>query len=38
MVHEGRWQLVKTDDGKFLAVPPQLDLFTARRSPGHQVA
>jgi hypothetical protein len=27
MVHEGRWQLVKTDDGKFLAVPPTMDLF-----------
>jgi hypothetical protein len=26
MVHEGRWQLVKTDDGKMLAIPPQLDL------------
>jgi len=27
MVHEGSWQLVKTDDGKILAVPPQLDLY-----------
>jgi hypothetical protein len=27
MVHEGRWQLVKTDDGTMLAVPPQLDLY-----------
>jgi len=27
MVHEGRWQLVKTDEGTFLAVPPQLDLY-----------
>ena len=26
MVHEGRWQLIKTDDGKMLAIPPQLDL------------
>ena len=26
MVHEGNWQLVKTDDGKMLAIPPQLDL------------
>jgi hypothetical protein len=31
MVHEGRWQLVKTDDGKMLAIPPQLDLH-------HQIA
>jgi hypothetical protein len=28
MVHEGKWQLVKTDDGKFLAIPPTMDLFT----------
>jgi hypothetical protein len=27
MAHEGKWQLVKTDDGRFLAIPPQLDLF-----------
>src|SRR3984893_8077480 len=27
MVHEGRWQLVRTDDGNFLAIPPQLDLY-----------
>jgi len=25
MVHEGGWQLVKTEDGEFLAVPPQLE-------------
>jgi hypothetical protein len=38
MVHEGQWQLVRTDGGKFLAVPPQLNLVGARRSPGHQIA
>ena len=27
MVHEGNWQLVKTDDGNMLAIPPQLDLY-----------
>jgi hypothetical protein len=27
LVHEGKWQLVKTDDGQMLAVPPQMDLF-----------
>ena len=27
MVHEGNWQLVKTDHGNLLAVPPQLDLY-----------
>jgi hypothetical protein len=34
MVHEGKWQLVKTDDGQILAIPPQLDLHqqVARRS------
>ena len=35
MVHEGNWQLVKTDDGKILAVPPQLDLYgQLARGPG----
>ena len=39
MVHEGQWQLVKTDDGKFLAIPPQLDLFEQlRRGSGTEVA
>src|SRR4029077_4835375 len=27
MVHEGKWQLVKTDDGQLLAIPPQLERF-----------
>jgi hypothetical protein len=27
MVHEGKWQLVKTDEGVFLAIPPQLDVY-----------
>jgi hypothetical protein len=27
MAHEGKWQLVKTDDGKYLAIPPQLDIY-----------
>ena len=26
MVHEGQWQLIKTDDGRILALPPRLDL------------
>ena len=26
MVHEGQWQLIKTEDGKLFAIPPQLDL------------
>jgi hypothetical protein len=27
LVHEGGWQLVKTDGGGMHAVPPQMDLF-----------
>src|ERR1700682_1774322 len=27
MAHEGKWQLVKTGDGQFLAIPPQLDIY-----------
>jgi hypothetical protein len=27
MVHEGRWQLVKAEDGRLLTVPPTMDLF-----------
>ena len=27
LVHEGKWQLIKTESGGLLAVPPQLDLF-----------
>ncbi len=39
MVHEGKWQLVKTDEGKFLAIPPQLDIYEQlARGPGTEVA
>jgi hypothetical protein len=34
MVHEGKWQLVKTDDEKILAIPPQLDLYQRGLSAG----
>jgi hypothetical protein len=27
LVHEGKWQLVKTEHGEIFAVPPQMDLF-----------
>jgi hypothetical protein len=27
MAHEGKWQLVRTDKGEFLAIPPQLDVY-----------
>ena len=46
MVHEGGWQLVKTDDGngagrgqEMLAIPPQLDLYQQlARGPGLKAA
>src|SRR5207247_4153781 len=27
MVHEGKWQIVRTDVGQFVTVPPQMDIF-----------
>jgi hypothetical protein len=27
MVHEGKWQVIKTDDGHVLAIPPQMDML-----------
>ena len=27
LVHEGRWQIVRGDDGQFLVIPPQPDLL-----------
>jgi len=27
MVHEGGWQIARTEDGDYVTVPPQLDLF-----------
>ena len=27
MVHEGKWQLVRSDDGRMLTIPPALALF-----------
>jgi hypothetical protein len=43
MTHEGKWQLVLTDEGKILAIPPQLDLFRKfsrqpARAPGTDTA
>jgi hypothetical protein len=34
LVHEGKWQLIKTESGGLLAVPPQLDLFRRLASGG----
>jgi hypothetical protein len=36
MVHEGNWQLVKTDDGQLLAIPPTFDSRATARSPGQR--
>ncbi len=39
LVHEGGWQLVKTDDGGMHAVPPQLDIFQQlARGPDNEAA
>jgi uncharacterized protein DUF222/HNH endonuclease len=39
LVHEGRWQLVKTDDSRMLAVPPTLDVYEQlARGPGDNTA
>ena len=27
MVHEGGWQIVRQEDGEYLVIPPQLDVF-----------
>ncbi|SRR5712692_1112079 len=27
LVHEGKWQIVRGDDGQYLVIPPQLDLL-----------
>jgi hypothetical protein len=39
MVREGQWQLVKTDDGQILAIPPQLNVYKQlARGAGVEVA
>jgi len=39
MVHEGGWQLIKSDDGQMLAIRPQLDLYQQlARGPGLKAA
>jgi Domain of unknown function (DUF222) len=34
MVHEGRWQLVKQDDGNYLTIPPPYRVDQWARAPG----
>jgi hypothetical protein len=31
MVHEGKWQLVRADDGRMLAIPPTVRFGTERQ-------
>ena len=39
MVHEGGWQMVKTDDRQILTIPPQLDIYQQlARGPGVRAA
>lgn len=39
MVHEGKWQIVRTDDDQYLAIPPQLDIFRhLARAPDSEAA
>jgi hypothetical protein len=33
MVHEGKWQLVRGDDGRFLTIPPTVTFGPASRGP-----
>jgi len=33
MVHEGNWQLVRGDDGRFLTIPPTISFGPAARGP-----
>jgi hypothetical protein len=37
MVHEGRWQLVRTDDGRWLTVPPSTFFPMARGPDGRRL-
>ena len=39
MVHEGGWQIVRTDDDRYVTVPPQMDMFRQpARGPDTDVA
>jgi hypothetical protein len=33
MVHEGKWQLVRSDDGRMLAIPPTHNFHRLARGP-----
>ena len=34
LAHEGGWQLVRTDDGRLLTIPPEPGRFPSMRTPG----
>jgi hypothetical protein len=38
LAHEGRWQLVRTDDGRLLTIPPRPWLFSQVRAPDESGA
>jgi hypothetical protein len=38
MVHEGKWQIVRTQDGQFMVIPPRLDIFHFARGPDIEAA
>jgi hypothetical protein len=38
MVHEGKWQIVRTQDGQFMVIPPRLDIFQFARGPDIEAA
>ena len=38
LVHEGGWQLVRTDDGRLLAVAPLHDVLGRARAPDQHAA
>jgi len=33
MVHEGRWQIVRSDDGRMLTIPPVTEYQHLARGP-----
>jgi hypothetical protein len=33
MVHEGEWQIVRTDDGEILTIPPTMAFGSQPRGP-----
>jgi hypothetical protein len=38
LAHEGGWQLVRTDDGRVLTIPPEPGRFPTVRTPGDSTA